>query len=470
MNKLNHPTPGRRAIVLGASMAGLLAARVLQPHFDEVLLLDRDELPGHAAARKGTPHAVHPHGLLARGREVLESLFPGFTDALEAQGALCGDAGAHVAIDANGQRLARQTLGHQGVTASRLAIEAELRRRVRQLPGVDLRSGVDVLHPVHEGDRVVGVRWRAASGVGGEQTLHALLVVDCTGRGSRTPAWLREWGYEAPVEERVAIGLCYVSAYFKRDGSVRPETTVVIGAATPELPRPSVLIAQEADEHGQARWVAGVGGYTGDHVEPRLDAMLARAKAIGQNEIADLAEHGELMGPVIRYGFPHSQRRHYQRLRRFPQGYLVMGDALASFNPIYGQGMTVAACEALALREAMGKPDAGLARRFFKAAARVIDNPWQVSVGGDLALPMVQGHRPAPVKLINAYLGRLQRVAVHDAVVAGAFQRVVHMLDQPPSLMAPRIMWRVWRGTRALNKAASAPATGQTRAPQRVSH
>ena len=438
----------RRAAVIGASMAGLLAARVLAERFDEVVLLERDELPEHAAPRKGTPQAVQPHALLARGHQVIEALFPGFTDALLAQGGLLGDIGQDAAFDASGRRLARRPLGIPGVLASRLAIEAEIRRRVRALPNVRFMTGVDVQAPVHESARVTGVRWQPHGSAGTAQTLAAALVVDCTGRGSRSPAWLREWGYEAPHEERVTIGLAYPNAYFRRDGAERPSLAAVIGAATPAQPRPSVLIAQEPDAEGRARWVVGVGGYAGDHVPPTREAMAERARATGQHEIAELAVRGELTCVVLLYGIPHSHRRRYERLARLPEGYLAMGDAIASFNPIYGQGMTVAACEALALREALRRGAKDLARRFFKAAAKVIDTPWQLAVGGDLALPVVQGPRPFPVKLINAYVGRVQRVAVHDAVVAGAFIQVVHLLARPESLFAPRIVWRVWRGGR----------------------
>ena len=455
-----HPVPAaRRAIVMGGSMAGLLAARILVERFDQVVLLERDDLPEHPGPRKGTPHAVQPHGLLAKGCEVLESLFPGFTQALVAQGALVGDIGRDVVVDAGGCRLARGPIGIAGLAVSRLAIEAELRRRMRADPRVELRTGVDVVSPVHEEGRVSGVRWRAQEPGAPVSTLHGALVVDCTGRGSHSPSWLREWGYEPPAEERVQVGLAYTSAYFVR-ASAQPEVAVVIGATTPQMPRPSILIAQEPDAQGRPRWVAGVGGYAGDHVEPTREAMAQRARITGQAEIAALAASAELIGPVVRFGFPHSQRRHYERLRRFPQGYLAMGDALASFNPVYGQGMTVAACQALALRDALARGTDGLAHRFFKAASHVIDGPWQLAVGADLALPQVPGPRPFPMRQINAYVGRVQRVAATDRVVAEAFIRVMHLLAQPPSLFAPRILWRVWRGGRAAAAPVQAAVVG----------
>lgn len=441
--KLPNPHAGR-AVVLGASFAGLLAARVLREHFSEVVLLERDALPPVAAARKGTPQAQHPHGLLARGLQILEALFPGLTAALVAQGGLLGDIGRDIAVQVGRARFVRQPLGIHGLAVSRLAIEGELRARVRAMAGIRLLDGVEVLAPLCEAGRVCGVRYRAGGDDAAVQTLAAALVVDCTGRASHAPQWLQAWGYAPPPRERVAIDLAYTSAYFRRDDP-EPALAGVIGAATADMPRPSILLAQEPDADGPARWVAGVGGYAGDHVDATRAGMAARARAIGHAEIAALAKHGEPIGPVLRYVFAHSERRRYERLRRLPACFVPLGDALASFNPVYGQGMTVAACQALVLRRELGRGLDGLPRRFLKAAARVIDTPWQLAVGGDLALPQVPGPRPFPLRWINAYVARVQRAALVDARVAGAFVRVMHLLAAPASLFAPALLWRVLR-------------------------
>jgi 2-polyprenyl-6-methoxyphenol hydroxylase-like FAD-dependent oxidoreductase len=448
---------GHRAVVLGASIAGLLAARVLSERYAEVVLLERDELPQRALPRKGTPQAVHPHGLLARGRQVIESLFPGFTASLVAQGGLLGDLQREVAFDANARRFAAGDCGHPGLAVSRLAIEAELRRRVVALPNVRALTRVDVVAPVLDREQVVGVRYLARAGGGstdGGQTLRADLTVDCTGRGSRSPGWLASWGYDPAPEERVEIGLAYVSAYFRRDGRHAKsadgiDLAALICTATNAQPRPGVLIAQEPGDDGVPRWVVGVGGYAGDHAPCSAAGLLERAQQIASPELVALARDGTMLGEPMRYAFPHSQRRRYERLRRFPAGYLVLGDALTSFNPVYGQGMTVAACEALALRDALGTGTQQLARRFFAAAAKIIDTPWQLAVGGDLALDRVAGARPLAVRVVNAYIARLYRVAPHDERVARAFLEVVHMMRPPASLFAPRIAWRVLRGARA---------------------
>ena len=438
------PVPDR-AVVIGGSIAGLLAARVLAEHFGEVCVLERDELPEAPGARKGTPQANHTHGLLARGRLVMEQLFPGFTDGLVARGGLVGDLGVDVVLDADRRRFARSKTGCTGVLASRLAIEAELRARTRRWPRVRFVTGVDVQEPCFDAAtaRVTGVRYAPRQRASETTELRAALVVDCSGRGSHSPTWLERWGFEAPAEERVRIDLAYTTAYFRRDPDEATDVFGVISVATPALPRPAVVLAQEPDAAGRPRWVATVGGYADDQPEVTLQAIRHRARELGSPELLRLAEHGEPIGEVLRYRFPHSQRRRYERLARFPEGYLVMGDAIASFNPIYGQGMTVAACEALALGDALAAGRGGLARRFFRAAARVVDIPWQLAAGADLALPVVPGHRPLPVRLVNAYIGRVQRAAARDPVVATAFLMVMHLMAQPPTLFAPRILWRV---------------------------
>lgn len=448
----------RRAIVVGASLAGLLAARVLQEYYDEVILFERDQ-PGEAAAiRKGTPHAIHPHGLLARGREAIEHLFPGFTEAMLARGATSGDIGLRAAVRYEGRSLARSPLGVKGLTAGRLAIEAEIRCRVRALARCKLVGGVDVVEPIHREGRVTGVRWRAGDGTEPLTETAAALVVDCSGRGSRSPRWLAGWGYRRVPEETIEIDLAYTSAYFRRDDP-HPEIPVIIGTASPEMPWPSVLLAQEPDADGTPRWVAGVGGYGGDHVALDRDAIAQRARASGNPEIAALAEHGVLLGDVIRYRMPSSIRRRYEAMKHFPLGFLIMGDALASFNPVYGQGMAVVACEALTLKAMLlqqrEQEHELVAQRFFAECARIIDTPWRLAAGADLSLPVVRGPRPLSARLINPYLRRLRRLATGDPVLAGAFIRVMHLLEPPRSLLAPRMIWRVLRGR--LTASNSAP-------------
>jgi hypothetical protein len=211
--------------------------------------------------------------------------------------------------------------------------------------------------------------------------------------------------------------------------------------------------------------VVGVGGYQGDHPTASPEGLIERARAVGDPDVLALVQHGRRLGPVMGCGFASSRRRRYEQLRHFPAGFLVMGDALASFNPIHGQGMTVAACQALALDAALRAAPAAPARRFFRAAARIIDTPWQLARAADLALPGVPGRRPWPLRLVNAYVARLHRAAALDPEVACAFLKTVHLVASPASLLSPRIVWRVWRHGRRMPTAqpGSAAQAGITR-------
>lgn len=442
--------PLRRAIVLGGSFTGLLAARVLSDHFDDVVVLERDIPADEPAPRKGTPHALHPHGLLAGGLQALEELFPGFTDAMRARGALTADLLADVGFYVAGRALADGgRAGSLTLCASRLAIEHELRARVRRLPNVRLRFGVTFGAPLLDsaGHGVAALPVIEVDAAHPSAYLFGALVVDCTGRGSQLPAWLRRWGFGEVPQDRVNAKVCYVSAYLRRRGSLALGQGVakplLAASATPDSPRPAVLIAQEPDCNGQPRWVVAVGGYSGDFPVATLEGLRRRAHELGIPDLARAVREGEPLGLPLRYVFPYSYRRRYERMERFPQRLLPMGDALASINPIYGQGMTMAALQALALSRELERGAADLTRRYFEAARRIVGTAWTITVGGDLALDAVPGHRAWPVRAMNAYLTRVRRAAARSAIVSLALQRVLHLLASPLSLLRPAVAWRV---------------------------
>jgi len=188
-------------------------------------------------------------------------------------------------------------------------------------------------------------------------------------------------------------------------------------------------------------------GYLGQRPPTDPDGFVAFAAGLPVPDIFEVISDAEPLGEVLSARYPASVRRRYERLGRFPEGYLVVGDAVCSFNPIYGQGMSVAALEALALRECLrAGPAAGLARRFFVKAARIVDISWGIAVGADLRFPGIHGARTAKVRLVNAYLARFHVAAATDPVLGGAFLRVVNLMDRPESLHGPTIALRVLRG------------------------
>jgi hypothetical protein len=268
--------------------------------------------------------------------------------------------------------------------------------------------------------------------------LPADLVVDATGRGSRAPRWLTELGYPAPAEETLKVDLGYTSRHYRiaPDG-LDGDLAIIIGPTLAQ-PRGGVIQVQEGDQT-----IVTLFGILGDHPPTDDAGYQAFADSLPLPFVADAIRTAEPLDPPVLYRYPGSTRHRYDKLRRFPAGFLVIGDALCSFNPMYGQGMSVAAVEVMRLRDELARGLDPL--RFFRAVKGIIDSPWQIATGGDLAFPGVEGPRPAMVRFVNRYLARLHAAAEHDANLSIAFIRVTNLLAPPPSLLRPSVALRVLR-------------------------
>jgi 2-polyprenyl-6-methoxyphenol hydroxylase-like FAD-dependent oxidoreductase len=436
-----HRQAGERAVVLGASMAGLLAARVLADSYRQVTVIDRDELPETAAHRRGVPHGRHIHGLLARGQQALEELLPGLTAELVAQGVPSGDLLGDARWYLSGHRLRQAPTGLMVLSPSRPVLEGHVRARVRALSNVQVVDRCDVvgLAAAPDGRGVTGARVLRRADGSAEELLDADLVVDATGRGARTPVWLEALGYPRPQTDQVRIGLGYATrTYRQRPGALGD--LAILQAATPQHPRTGALQALEG-----GRWLVTLGGILGDHPPTDPDGFLAFARSLWFPDIYQTVRDAEPLDDPVGFRFPASTRHRYERLDRFPDGLLVVGDAVCSFNPVYGQGMTVAALEALTLRRHLQQGAAPHPGRVLGDLARVVDVPWEMAAGGDLAFPGVQGRRTPKLRLVNAYLARLHAAAAHDARLAAAFVRVAGLVTPPQTLLHPGIAVRVLR-------------------------
>ncbi|MGW4461846.1 FAD-dependent oxidoreductase [Micromonospora sp. NPDC004704] len=437
-------TVGGHAVVLGASIGGLLAARTLADFYEHVTVVERDELPADARDRQGIPQGRHMHTLLERGARTFEDMFPGLVEELAAAGAPRAHLLREVRLVLSGHELARADTGAAAIQMTRPLLETTVRTRVAALTNVKIVDNHDVVGVQAVDGRVVGARIRNRATDGVEETVRADLVVDAMGRAGRAATWLADLGYEPPTQDRIKIDMAYVSRFLRMPpGALAPDRQLLVGPL-PGRPRGFGLAEQEG-----GRWLFTLVGMAGD-VPPHLDeeAYFAFAESVSQPDVYAALRAAEPVTEFATFRFPTSIRRRYERLRRFPPGLLVFGDAICSFNPVYGQGMTVAALEATALRECLQHGDDDLARRFFRSVAKVIDPVWQLNAGGDLALPEIEGHRPLATRLINRYVARLHRVAVHDKRVAATFSRVAGLLDPPGAILAPGILLRVFLGGR----------------------
>jgi 2-polyprenyl-6-methoxyphenol hydroxylase-like FAD-dependent oxidoreductase len=436
---------GSHAVVLGASMGGLLAARVLADFYDRVTVVDRDILPADPVNRRGVPQGRMLHAALARCTQVLDELFPGFVDDLKATGVDSWDDGdlSKLWLSAGGHQAVRSGKAPNApmvLFPSRPLLEWDVRRRVQEISNVVFLEGHDVLGltATPERDRVTGARVvdRADDR---EKTLTADLVVDATGRGSRTPVFLEQLGYGRPTEDELVVQLAYACQPLRiAPGAVKEYMIVLF----PKPGRPKMFGLTKYENN---TWMFGVGTLAGAEPPSEPAEMLQFAADFAPPHVLEAIRTAEPLGEVVHHRVPSNRWRRYDKMRRTPEGLLVVGDAVCSFNPIYGQGMTVAAIEATVLRDCLRHGDRGLARRFFRASAKTVRVAWQTAVGSDLNLPEVVGPRPISMRFTNAFLERVLTAVEADPVVAGQFMRVTAMVDPPSRLLRPSILLRVMR-------------------------
>jgi 2-polyprenyl-6-methoxyphenol hydroxylase-like FAD-dependent oxidoreductase len=441
------------AVVIGGSISGLVAARVLSRHFQRVTLVERDVFPAAGENRRGVPQGRHTHGLLAGGRNVLETLFPGLGEQLMEAGALSGDLAADSRWFHEGGCLARPVSGLNGLLLTRPMLEGAVRKRVLSIANLTVieDASVEGLLTADGGERVTGVRL-----VSGDLT--ADLVVDASGRGSKSPDWLTVLGYAAPPVDKVEVALGYTTRFFRRHSHHLGGDLAVIIPPTPTGKRGGVMVAQEG-----GRWTVTLLSHFGPVAPGDLEGFRAFAEALPAPFIHEVIGGAEPIGEPFTSRFPASVRRRYERLTRFPEGYLVFGDAICSFNPIYGQGMTVAALESMALEECLLEDGVQFAARFFRKASRIVDIPWSIAVGNDLRMVETGGTRGPAVRFINWYISKLHRAAHHDPALSIAFHRVANLLAPPPTLLRPANAWRVLRGSLFRRPARNSNVSTKTR-------
>lgn len=432
---------GERAVVVGAGMAGLCAARVLADGFETITVIDRDHLPDEPTTRRGVPQSHHLHVLLEGGRVTLEDLFPGFGKELLAAGGVSHDASRDSKFYMEGGFLADGPRRRNVYSATRPLYEQVVRRRVADLDGVNLRPNCQFTGYLLDdaATTVNGIVVRSDEGTTEEIT--ADLVIDATGRTSRTPNWLNEQGYTPPPVDEVHVDVAYSSTFVERPPGDRRGVAVF---PSPERPRGGVFVPVE-----DGRWLMTLWGMHGDDppTDPEGFADFTASLPVPHLERL-LDEHAWRTDDIAHYPFPSNLRRRYEELERFPEGLVVVGDGIASFNPIYGQGMSVAAFEAVQLHHTLATDEnERLALRFFDRVEETVDVAWNLAVGSDHQFPQTKGPKPRGTDLLNWYLSRYLRKAHTDGELWDRFFGVQMMETPPTALLRPDVVWRVFKPT-----------------------
>lgn len=435
-----------RAVVLGSSVAGLLAARALSEFAESVTLIERDVPADEPSPRKGVPQGKHVHGVLAGGLDVLKEFFPSILDELTAEGSRIADVGKDILwFNKRAWRLRRGT-GVIGCLQSRPFLEMHVRRRISKLPNVKQLCGVSATGLELDGAkmRVIGVKTESS---GGATVIPADLVVDCSGRGSRTPAWLEEMGLGKPPVSTITVNVGYSTRFFMVPEESRPDWNAMLILGHP--PDRTRLGACFFVETGELQ--VTLGGQFRDYPPDDEAGFLKFAETLENPELFSMIQNAAPSSAISTYRFPAHVWHHYGKLQSLPKNLLVLGDALCSFNPIYGQGMTVAAQEAQALRRCIagtsGNADkfGALQRRYFGEALNIVKAAWAMATGADLAYPQAEGERPFGQGAILRYLGHIEALTCYDEKVLVVWNQVTNMQRPLSALFAPPIAARVMR-------------------------
>ena len=434
-----------RAIVIGASVAGLLAARSLSDFAESVSIVDRDVPPDSAVPRKGVPQGKHVHGLLAGGLDALTSFFPDLLEELKAEGARTADLAQDVLWFNNGAWRLRCKSGVTGCIQTRPLLELHLRKRIAKLPNVMQVSGVSVTGlEMNDGkSRVAGVRVKGESA--NEEILPTDLIVDCSGRGSKMPAWLEAHGIEKPPVTTITVNVGYSTRFFHLPGQEKPGWNALVILGQP--PKGTRLGVAFLVERGELQ--VTLGGEFRDYPPDDDDGFLKFAEGLEHPALFQAIRNAIPASPIATYRFPAHVWNHYDRLKRFPANLLVLGDALCSFNPIYGQGMTVAAQEAQVLHRCLAETKnstdriEGLRGRYFRGVSGIVQAAWAMATGADLAYPQAEGPKPAGHAAINRYLGHVIALSCYDRKVLTAWSQVTNMQRPLTALFGPSIVARV---------------------------
>ncbi|MCB9592601.1 MAG: FAD-dependent monooxygenase [Sandaracinaceae bacterium] len=427
------------AVVLGASMTGLMASAALQRAGWRAVVIERDELEleGAPTARRGVGQGRHNHNLTALATSTLARLFPGVLDELRGEGATVCDVGRDGRWYVGGLRLARVEVGQPQVLVSRPLLDRVLLRRLGASGGVELRDATDVCGLVEDRGQITGVRVIGRR-EGKEEVIDANLVVDASGRGSRTPRWLEELGFEAPAEDRVDVSVKYTTRAFRwRPTDLDGDRFVYSSGLAPSWPKGAVVFAVDGE-----RWMILQFAY-GDAPPSDLDGFRRFAASLAAPEVAQIAERCEPIGDAATYSFPRSVRRRYDRAR-MPGGLVVVGDALQSTNPSWGLGITSAAMHVDVLERRLAnatRPSDG----FHRAALRASEPVWGPVRDRDRSFDSVPGDPSWPFQVLNRLVGGTFAAATTRPDLAKLVLEVITYARSPAGLLRPdRVARSLW--------------------------
>jgi 2-polyprenyl-6-methoxyphenol hydroxylase-like FAD-dependent oxidoreductase len=434
-------------------MAGMLAARVLSEHFDRVTIIERDRYPETPTARPGLPQARHVHVLLTRGRMILEEFFPGVIDELKTAGAQSADSGLDLAWLTPAGWGKRFQSNQEFLSFTRDLLDYVVRRRVAALDKARFIEGHEVtgLLTDPQGERVTGLTMRLRNETntdGAETRIFADLIVDASGRASKAPQWLQALGFPTPEETLINAHMGYASRLYRRPAGWRAEWKAAYSqAAPPQQPRAGIIFPVEND-----CWMVSLAGGGGDYPPTDEAGFLEFARSLPSPLIYEAIKNAEPVTPIHGNRSTLNRLRHYERLPRRPENFVVMGDGVCAFNPVYGQGMTLAAMSALELRDCLrltrrrnaNNDLTGLAEMLQQRLAKISAYPWMMATSEDSRYHKTEGAQSGlKLKLLHWYMDQVIYLTTKSVSARSLFMAVQNLLRPPAVLFSPGMFIRV---------------------------
>ncbi|MGB5970742.1 MAG: hypothetical protein WBG70_20685 [Spirulinaceae cyanobacterium] len=444
--QLSKSTPtNTHAVVIGGSMAGLLAGRVLADHFDRVTIIEKGYFPEKPSFRPGVPQSPHLHFLLMQGRIILDKLFPGFTEDLMAAGAQLLDMTADVAWLKPFGWAVRFPSDFNILSLSRSLLDWYIHKRLLALKLVNFLEGGSVTGLLSQNDGIVTgvsvrIRDRSSPENSRQEEIRADLVVDASGRNSKTPQWLESLGYQAPKEALVNAHPGYASCTYQIPSGFKADwKAVYLQGSPPKQPRAAILYPIEGD-----RWIVSTMSIAPDYPPGDEAGFLEFLSKLESPILYDTLKNAQPLSPVVTYRPSGNRRRYYEQLPKQPEGFIVTGDSVCTFSPVYGQGVTVSALEAITLGQCLQNGLAGVERRFQKELGKVVTGPWLAATTQDARYDGVEGKSLTfKEHLLQGYMDRVDELATTNPDICLKLFDVIHMIKSPDSLLEPALAMRV---------------------------
>ena len=435
----------KHAIVIGGSISGLLAVHALSDCFEKVTLIERDTYPERPGIQKGIPQSAHLHLLLDKGQKLLEDFFPGIREELTAAGANYIDSAKDLAWYQQGVWKKRFESGLNMMLCSRGLLDWTIRKRIIELSGVELRTETTAanLIPSKDKSRITGIQIHPTRKRNQLEELRADLIVDASGRGSKTPYWLEEMGYGKPRETNIGLNLSYTTRLYRKPEDIETDWQFLVHY--PKIPTGTRLGAIATIEGNL--WMVGLQGYFQDQANPEEDEYLEFARSLPRPEIYEALKNASPLSEFRVHKVPSSRWRRYDRIKKFLDGLIVTGDATCSFNPIFAQGMTIAAQDAALLNAALKNEikknqglSAGFAKRYQKKQSSLISLPWLMASILDFKYPRTVGKKPPAHVIFAWYTTQLLELSSTNEKVYHSFLEVMHMHRGLLNIMKPSVL------------------------------